>query len=359
MQSDFTTRARLARATLPVPDYPADRIRSRARAATVRSRARLFAVAGGLVLAAVGMQTGFAAKLTDGVRVWLSGSKAAVAVESFAMVGYPTATQVRAAVAHATFPVTLPVGLPADARIQRIAYSPADRPSFIMIQYSGRNGFNAGFSIVDTSAVATGTPSLPGAGTPPAFQPVDRWTAGAETVLVPSLDSARRARIEAAMRGTTPAQSITANEALGWQVIVLGGRPDDALRAERLVSPGAHAVLLDRGHLRWITDLLKHERPMPDGRAVELTHIPNVNGEPDYAHATLRFTHAVAVPIVGMRAIVAALSASHTSASCACEVLLEGPQANGYRVVTIPLAPAAGVTTADVALPGLAVRVLH
>ena len=157
------------------------------------------------------------------------------------------------------------------------------------------------------------------------------------------------------MRAATPAQSLAANEPLTWRITVLGGRIDVALRAEHLAG-GDHAVLLDRGHLRWIPELLAKRRPMPDGRVVELTHVPYVKGEPDYAHATLAFRRTVALPVTGMRAVVAALRAARTSPSCTCEILVEHPSATLYRVRTIPFAATAPVTTEDVTVPGFAVH---
>jgi hypothetical protein len=342
---------------IPVPDFPAQQIRNRARSATVRARARVLGVAGAVALVALGVQMGIAAKVASGVQVWLSGTKAAVAVESFTIASFPRPEDVRAALAHAAFPVRLPSDLPAGAHILRIMYAPADRPTFITLQYYGTSGFDAGFSLVDTSTLGTGTPSVPGVAASPQFRPVGRWTIDGETVLLPpALDAHRTARIEAAMRAATPAQSLAANESLAWGITVLGGRIDVAVRAERLAGTGTHAVLLDRGHLRWIPELLAKGRPMVDGRVVELTHVPYRNGEPDYAHATLAFRRTVAVPIAGMRAIVAALRAAHTPLSCTCEVLVEHPSASLYRVRTIPFAATAAVTTADVTVPGFAVR---
>lgn len=357
MQSDFAASARAARAMIPVPEFPARQVRDRARSATLRARARVLGVGGALVFAALGVKMGIAAKVANGVHVWLSGTKAAVAVESFTMASFPRPEDVRAALAHAGFPVRLPSDLPAGARILRMFYAPADHPTFIMVEYYRASGLNVGFSLVDTSALGTGTPSIPGVAEAPQFRPVGRWTIEGETVLVPpSLDARRAARIEAAMRAETPGQSLSANLPLAWRITVLGGRIDVALRAEHLAGAGTHAVLLDRGHLRWIPELLAKGRPMPDGRVVELTHIPYVKGEPDYAHATLAFRHTVALPVTGMRAVLAALRAGRTPLTCTCEVLVEHPSASLYRVRTIPFAAAAPVATEDVTVPALTVH---
>ncbi|HZO92542.1 MAG TPA: hypothetical protein VFB22_02145 [Candidatus Baltobacteraceae bacterium] len=292
------------------------------------------------------------------MRVWLSGGEAAVAVDSFTIASFPTASQLRATVARATFRVVLPTGLPSGARILRIAYAPSNRPTVMMVQYADEvSGLAAGFVLVATSTLGHGTPSIPGAA--PEWLPTRRWTVGDETVLAPPAFAARgAARIEAAMHATTPAQSLAENDRRTWRLTVLGGRVDVASRAERLAA-NDHAVLLDRAHLRWIPDLLKQGRPMPDGRDVELTHIPSLHGEPDYAHATLKFTHTTALSLPGLKAVQAVMRASHTTSACRCEILVERPSGARYRVITIPFSPRRPVATSDVSVPSFVVRTVR
>ena len=85
--------AHAARAAIPVPEFPAQQIRTRAHAAAARIRTRIAALVGAFIFAAVGVQAGIAAKLVDGVRVWLSGDKTAVAVDSCTMANFPSAAQ--------------------------------------------------------------------------------------------------------------------------------------------------------------------------------------------------------------------------------------------------------------------------
>jgi len=356
MQSDFSATARTARAAIPVPGFPVERIRARAHAATTQARTRLAALVTALVLAGVGVQAGLAEKLFHGVRVWLSGEKAAVAVDSFAMVSFPTPDDLRAVVAHATFPVVLPVGLPPQTRVLRVFAAPAGRPTYVMLEYlKTGSASQASFSLVDTNALGTGTPSIPGVAVTPEFRPVARWTVGGETVLVPpKYDEGRGGRMQAAMRESTPAQSLAQNEAHAWRITVIGGRIDVAVRADRLAA-GSRAVLLDSGHLRWIPQLLKQRRPMPDGRFVEVTHVPYAHGEPDYRHATLHFRRTVAVPLGGLRAIEAAMRAAHTTAECRCEVLFEPASAGTYSVSTIPFSASDAVRRYAVDVRSLAV----
>src|SRR5665213_2152206 len=128
MPYDFSVTGKAARERIPVPNLSMEAVRSASRAATQRNRRQRFALCGLIVLAALGA-TVAAARIYGGVHIWLSGGKAAATVRSMVVLKYPMASDVQRITLSATFPVVMPIGLPAGARIRQIMYSPSARPN--------------------------------------------------------------------------------------------------------------------------------------------------------------------------------------------------------------------------------------
>ncbi len=340
MHSDFGALGRTAREHLPVPPVPFDGIRGGLRLARTRARARTATIVALLAVAAVSAQAGIAEKIGGGIRLWLSGGEAAVAVRSFVMVRHPTSADLRRAVAHATFPVVLPLDTPPGSRIVYIAYAPADRPTSITLQYGDAKGdLHLGVSVFDTATVGTGPASLPAGSARPPFHDAYHWQIGRETVLVGKgpAGAASVERIEAAMNHVSPAASLAAVQPALWTSTVLGGVYEPTAVAERLAPASDRTVILDRAHVAAVHALALRRRPILDSHIVALTDIPQVNGEPDYAKATLKWPRTVAVPADGVRAIDAVLRFSGTPRDCRCGVLYDPVGGVTRRIWVLPL----------------------
>lgn len=339
MYSDFSTAAKSARGAIAVPALSMEVIRGRSRSVGIRERVRKLAACGAL---AVGLLGGaVAAKVYGGVEFWLSGGKAALVLHSFAMIGTPTAADLRRITADATFPVTFPVGMPAGTRLIRVAYAPIDRPNFIWVQYRNpRANFNMGFCLLDSSAVLGGQlPTLPG-GAPAGAADAYQWPAGSETVVLFKDPTASRyaSEMEAAMQRTSPAQSLAENEAILWTVRFLGGRfelPDIAQR----YGPLSGGVLVSRVNLGMVPGLARAHAPMIAGHVLSFTNIPYIGRVPDYNHASIRWSREMAIPPGGVRAIAAMMPAAgligRWTKYC-CEVLWAPASQGAYAIWTIP-----------------------
>jgi hypothetical protein len=281
------------------------------------------------------------AKLYGGVQLWLSGNKAAVVVHSFSMIDSPSAAEVRAVTANATFPAIYPVGLPAGTHLIRISFTPADRPNAIFVEYRNpRARFNAGFALFDSTAINAGEVSMPVADARHRFGEVYQWRTGSETVVIPkdALSASYAGSIEAAMNASSTAESLSANTAILWSIRRLGGSFDLADVAERL-APATRGVLVDRGNLRLVPGLARAGKPLLGSRVLSLTNIPEANGGPDYAHATYTSTKDIAVPSDGVRAIASVMRAAGESGrrSDCCEILYTPPSEGAYAIWTIPM----------------------
>uniref|UniRef100_E6Q7H9 Uncharacterized protein n=1 Tax=mine drainage metagenome TaxID=410659 RepID=E6Q7H9_9ZZZZ len=114
----------------------------------------------------------------------------------------------------------------------------------------------------------------------------------------------------------------------------MAGRVED--RAARIVPAGANAVLIDRGHAREIPSLAKAGRPLLDSRTIDLTHIPAVNGYPQYNRAKYRWLKTVAIGPDGVRAVPRAMRESGCATTC--EFLYTKKSANSAWVWAIPVA---------------------
>ena len=143
-----------------VPELPAALRLVRPVTAPHRARRWLWAAAAAaavvLALAADGGRVstamGLAQKTLAGVRIWLSGGNAAVAVSSFAMVRDPLPADVRHVIDDASFAPVLPTHFPAGTHVAMLMYSPPSRPSTISLRYvNDRTGYHRGLTVVATS----------------------------------------------------------------------------------------------------------------------------------------------------------------------------------------------------------------
>jgi hypothetical protein len=337
MSFDFSARARSAREALAVPDVPLGAIRARARTARTHERMRLLAASAALVVA-LGAGSVAGAKLYSSVRVWLGGGKAAMTVKSFDGVREPTNAEFRKAIAHATFPVVLPVGLPEGTRVTAVFSTPSGRPSALVISYENdRTGMKPSFVLVDPAVVDLGGRLLEMQSA--SAKDVYTWRAGGEVVLMPKTVSASQAKtVETAMRSATPADTLAATEPMLPAITVLGG-PNRLEAAEEHRTPGVPNVLIDRAQTRSVPGLVEHGQPIRDMRVFHVTAFPYVNGEPDYSRAKGWNERRIVVSPSGVRAIAAVLRSLHGgAAACTCEVLFSAPNAAAYRIATIPLA---------------------
>ncbi|HEX3549713.1 MAG TPA: hypothetical protein VHT53_05025 [Candidatus Elarobacter sp.] len=344
MASDFSARGRSARASIPVPDVPLEAIRRRAHAARSHARMCAFTVSGiAVVLAAVVAGTGAGAKIVSGVRVWLSGSTAAMQVSSFYGVRTPTDAEMARAIAHASFPVVLPVGLPTSTRLTAVFATPVGNAHAIVLSYvDGATGAKPSFVLADPGVVELGGTLMRMSAGPRAN--VTSWRTGGEVVLVArhGLSAADAERVKTAMTTSSPAASLAATRASLATVTALDGI-EGVSTAERYRPANGRSVLLDPQRVRTIPSLAASDRPVLDDRIFTVTHVPYVNGEPDYRHAAGWNAHAVAIPADGVRAIDAVLRTLPNRA-CACRILYDRANASTDWVWTLPLAPGAPVT---------------
>src|ERR1700736_268812 len=135
MDSNFSATGKAARELIVVPELPMDLIRVRSRRATTRERVRALIVYCAIGIALLGAGAAVGQKLYDGVRVWLSGGKAAVSIGSFVMVREPTASDLRHVVERASFPIVFPVPVPTGTRMTMLIFAPAERPNFVEVHY--------------------------------------------------------------------------------------------------------------------------------------------------------------------------------------------------------------------------------
>ena len=335
MSSDFSAFGKLARNAIPVPEVPMQSIRRRARTAAEKGRFRTIAACASVAIALVVAGTGVGAKLYDGVRVWLTGSKIEMSIHSGVIMREPDAALLRREIAHATFPVVFPVGLPAGARVQMVTLTPLGRPSVVSISYEGPH-FKSGLTIVDPAVVDTGDATGPG-GTGPVVKDAEHWRIGGEVVIVRrgSIPARDLDQIRAAMAASSPSASLAATEALLPKVVVVGG--DIRLGvAEQLRPAGGRSVLIGKQGVESIPGLVTHAQPLLDRRVWHLSSITYRNG--DISTASMTKADGIAVSADGVRAIGTVLrSRTEGPSKCGCEVLFYRPNANTYWIWTIPL----------------------
>jgi hypothetical protein len=342
MHSDFSAMGKAARERISVPAVPMESILSRSRAAERRDRARSFIVGAVLALTVMGIAAGYGKKVYEGVHIWLLGGKAAVTVRSLVVVNEPRAADLRNAVSSATFRVILPVGFPGGTRITRIAFAPAEHPNSLTIFYrSGHPHRLATFTLLDASAIST-REALPAGVRAGNVAGISLWHVGDETIF-----GGNARRIRDATSRVTATESLMQAEEMLYRITVLGGSYDVADVAERIAPQSGQSVLVDRGHLQLVLNLVKRHRPMLDSRKVSLSDIPMVNGQPDYNKATLRWPKTIAISAGGVQAIDAVLQLTGEDATpyaCSCEILFNQRNAREYWIWKILVSPPHHVT---------------
>lgn len=330
MFSDFSAKAKEARANIRAPEVPMGQILARSAQIQTNSRLRAIFLGGVMSLAMIGTAAAFGTQIFDSVRVWLSGNNGTIVIKSFAMVRYPRESDLQAVVSNATFPVVMPVGLTAGTHVRSLIYAPINHPNMISIQYvNDRTARLEGFTIIDTGTINAGPPPLPG-------MPLNaaRWTIERETVLVSRkiLRPSEMTRIKKAMMVTSPRESQTVTKPLLYSATVLGTSPDLSHIALRYTPSSGNSVVIGRHFTDSIAPLAKRGKPLIGSNTTYLTNIPSIHGEPDYAKATLRWPPTVAISSAGVRALAAVLRYAHAGASCDCSVVINHTDSIHYRV---------------------------
>ena len=343
MPSDFADAGKRFKDALYVPELPMNSIRDRSRAKRITHRSQLIIACALALLAIVGSGAVLAAKMS-GIRIWLSGNKAAVALHSLATIVNPKPEDLRRIMADATFPVVLPVGLPTGLHTDRIIFSPADHPNVIDLGYrDGKTTSGWEFVLADSSTLETGAiPPLMDGGKPP-IATVRQWTVGGETVIMvrPS-QFTDQPEIEAAMSRATPSQSLAQTLPALYRITMLDYF-SDSFRLEDVADTIAPAdgrtVLLGAGSLGQVATLVRERKPMLAMRMRIFDNIPTVSGKPDLGNATGHIDRAVAVRVDGVRAIAAVLALGECGSApkFTCEILFNERNGHEYRIWALPL----------------------
>lgn len=340
MPSDFSATGRSARELIPVPELSMESIRNRSHSATRRGRLRTLILCGAICLSVLITGTGLAAKIYDGVSAWVSGGKAAINVPSAVMVFRPTASDVRNAIANASFPVVFPTAIPAGTRVSEIAFAPAGHTSFVYVYFENeRARFNADFLLVDSAVVNANDVPL-SRSLASRFHEVSRWRVGRETVLVPKghISSRDLDRIKLGMMKASPAASLRLTNTMLWKTAALSATTDKLGDvAERYAKSNGRTVLFNPNNWQ-ISKLVKERKPMLDTRILYLT-----SGMPNYAKAPPQLKNIIAVSPDGVRAIDAVLRSTHTGSDCGCEILFNQHGKTAYWIWKIPLSSSAVV----------------
>jgi hypothetical protein len=354
MQPDFSAKGHRARELIAVPDLSMGLIRSRSHAAAAQARARSLAVCGAIVLATLGAGAALSGKIHGGLNVWLSGDKASMVVRSFEIMVEPTAPDVHSAIAHATFPIVFPIGLPNGTRVTAMTFAPAVHPNAITVMYANKSAhFHVGVDLFDSTAVGAGDPQLPSGAV---RGQVYRWQIGGETVVIPmrSVSAREAASIEKSMLKTTVSDSLAVTDTMLAKITMLdqrtfvGGPSALADSAARIAPVTGRTVLFGGQTLDSIPRLVKQGKPILDDRIAYLTNIPTVRGSgkypgPNYSKATYRWPKNVVVSPGGVRAINAVLQSTGAATKCGCEILFNQPNSATYRVWTISVSSPATV----------------
>jgi hypothetical protein len=327
-----------ARDAVIVPELSMNAIRLRSKRVGAHNRLTVAIACVAFAAGTLGAAA-YGEKAVEGIRIWISGDKSAAVVDSLTMIREPLARQLRAVVAKATFPVVFPVGLPADAQVRSVIFSPAEKPNIFVVMYTRLGNHKVDtFMLVDPAVV--NADQLPVGMERPTFRTVKQWRIGGEIVM-PGWDAehwANWSAIRAAMASSSPDASLDALANALPKVVVLGS-PARLDVAERLRPAGGPSVLIEP---RQIDAILRsaHPQPIVDNRTYTLTHIPYVKGAPDYEKASMAFSKDVLASANGARAIEAAVRLAG-GAACSCYVLVHQPDAATYWVWTIPATGAA------------------
>lgn len=323
MPADFSTAAKAARLQITVPPADIEAIRQRSAASGARARLRRLVLSIAMSLGVLGTAVAFAG-IGGGVHLWLTRSGVSAIVESFTTVRDPMAADVKRIVSRATFPVVFPVGVPRAARSWWIAYSPADKPNMITIQYRDTLGKPyLSVALVDNAKIRRDIDQMPAGPAQTISTKAVHWQIGGETVIAQGrhLSKTDIARIESAMENESAAHSQAVFEATLPRIVIQQVQPRVADAAERVALPGRN-VLLGKWDIHQIPNLAAKDKALRDGRTVNITNIPQLNGKPDYRHATLQWPKAIAIPADGVRAVAAALRSANIGPNCDCAILV-------------------------------------
>ncbi|HLI97643.1 MAG TPA: hypothetical protein VKT72_16355 [Candidatus Baltobacteraceae bacterium] len=320
MPADFSVAAKNARVQIAVPPLDIDVIRERSAASSARVRWQRLATALAASLGIVGGAVALA-NIGGGVHLWFSGNNVKAVVESFTTVRDPMRADVQRIVSVATFPVKFPL---LRAASEWIAYSPADKPNIITIEYRDSLGKHyAGITLIDNAKIQSDIREMPAGPAQALISKGTHWQTDGETVLVQSrhLTTAQVQQIKSAMQSETTAQSQSAFEAMLPRIVIMQVPPRVADAAGRVAPPGGN-VLFGKWDIRQIPNLAAKARPLIDSRTVHLVNIPQVKGEPDFRDATLQWNGVIAIPADGVRAVAATLQRSHVGPNCNCAILV-------------------------------------
>lgn len=323
MSTEFSTAARAARLQIAVPPADMEAIRERSEAFGARVRLRRFVTSIAISLGVLGTAAAFAS-IGGGVHLWLTGNGVKAIVESLTTVRDPMAADVERVVSHATFPVVFPVAVPRTARSWWIAYSPADEPDMITIQYRDLLGKPyLSVVLVDNAKIRRDLGRMPGGPAQAATSKGVHWQIGGETVIAQGrhVPASVIAAMETAMRTESPAHSRALFEATLPKMVIEQVQPRVAQAAERIAPPG-NDVLLGTWDIQQIPGLAAKGKALRDGRTVNISNIPQVHGEPDYRRATLQWPKALAISADGVRAVAIAMRSAGIGANCGCAILV-------------------------------------
>ena len=343
MPSNFAEVGKQLQTEIPVPELPVGSIRNRLRDANTRHRSHVLIACALAAIAVLGSGTLLAAMMFGGVRVWLSGNKAAVDMTSFALILNPNADDLRRVTTDATFPVVLPVGISKGMHMNTLIFSPADHPNFIEVMYrnSQTDARSGQFLLLDSSTLNHGeAPTLPNGERLPAGK-VTHWNVGRESVI--TLGAGQQAEMKAAMSGITPAESLAQTLPMLYRITLLAEQDKLADEAEAIAPAAGRSVLLDRGDLGDIARLARSNKPVLYTRETVFEPHPSVAGKPDFAHAKRHFITTPAVSAGGVRAIAAVLasgacgSTGKSRSSLTCQILINERSGRAYWIWVLPL----------------------
>lgn len=342
MPSDFAKVGKQLEADLSVPALPIDAIRGRSRVQRRRHQWRLVVLCAFAAIAALGSGTVLAAKVF-GFQAWLSQDRvAATRVRSFIMYQGPDQATLRHVVSSATFPVVLPVGLPAGERVLRLVVAPADHPSIIMIQYL-ENGYRQ-YTLIDSSLVQNGSsPQIPGIASAP-ISAAHYWRAGGEVVFSENPSQwPQDPAVRAAMLRATPAESLAKTASRLYRITSAGafGLGLENM-ADALAPSSGRSALVGPQNLGQVAALVRAHKAIFAVQSTKFDHIPVVQGHEDLAHASLHpGPQELAVSVDGVRAISAVLStnACGSGPKFTCEILINERSGMPYRIWVLATRP--------------------
>lgn len=357
MCSEFLRRARKERDLIVAPGVPVAQILQRSRALSVRARVRAISVGAALCAATIGAATAYAPSISKGIHFWLEGNRVSAVVDSGADFRQPMASDLKKIVSSATFSVTLPVGLPKGLQLDQIMYAPADHPDSITLTYRNyHSGRRLGISLIGPAAIlASATPKASDIPQRTSY----RWSSGNETVVMPrsALSPEEAANVRDAMAVVGAHESQAAAESQLPRVEALHGTAAFLARARRYAPTTARSVLLGPWQLREIARLAADGKPLRDDRLVYLTHIPQIDGRPNFARAIVRWPYIVAVSAPGVRAVWSVMRYKRMSHACDCAILVSA-HASKYLMWVIPRKPSSPVLRYSVDASAFAVRQL-